>query len=42
MDMDDVASSTVKLIDVRHHASLLSSFLLENCLDFGINEFISP
>ena len=28
-------------LDAKHHASLLSSFLLENSLYFGVNEIIS-
>ena len=39
--MDDVASPTVKLSDVKHHASMLSNFLLDNSLHFGVNEIIS-
>jgi hypothetical protein len=38
MDMDDVAPPIAEAI---HHASLLSSFLLENSLCFGVNEIIS-
>jgi hypothetical protein len=38
VDVDDVAPSTVKLSDAKHHASLLSSFLLENSLLFSVNE----
>jgi hypothetical protein len=30
MDMDDVVPPTIKLSDAKCHASLLSSFLLEN------------
>ena len=30
LDMDDVAPPTKRLSDTKHHASLLSSFLLEN------------
>ena len=39
--MDDVASLTIKLSDAKCHASLLSSFLLENSLYFGVDEIIS-
>jgi hypothetical protein len=39
--MDDVAMSILKLSDAKRHASLLSSFLLENSLCFGVNEIIS-
>ena len=38
--MDDVAPPTVKLNDVICHVSLLSSFLFENSLHFGVNEII--
>ena len=41
IDVDDVAPPTVKLSDVKHHASLLSNFLLGNSLHFGVNEIIS-
>ena len=41
VDVDDVAPPTVKLSDAKRHASLLSSFLLENSLYFGVNEIIS-
>ena len=41
VDVDDVAPSTLKLRDAKHHASLQSSFLLECSLCFGINEMIS-
>ena len=37
----DVAPPIVKLSDAKRHASLLSSFLLENSLYFGVNEIIS-
>jgi hypothetical protein len=36
IDVDNVAPPTIKL----SHASLLSSFLLENSLYFGVNEII--
>ena len=39
--MDDVAPPTTKLSDAKCHASLLSSFSLENSLYFGVNEIIS-
>ena len=35
VDVDDVAPPTITLSDAKHHASLLSSFLLENSLFFG-------
>ena len=41
VDVDDVAPPTIKLSDAKRHASLLSSFLLENSLYFGVNEIIS-
>ena len=41
VDVDDVAPPTVKLSDAKHHALLLSSFLVENSLYFGVNEIIS-
>ena len=41
VDVNDVAPPIIKLSDANHHASLLSSFLLENPLYFGVNEFIS-
>ena len=40
-DVDDVAPPTVKLSDAERHASLLSSFYLENSLYFGVNVIIS-
>ena len=40
VDVDDVAPPTVKLSDAKRHASLLSSFLLENSLYFGVNELL--
>ena len=39
--MDDVALPTVKLRDAKRHASLLSTFLWENSLHFGVNNIIS-
>ena len=36
VDVDDVAPPTVKLSDAKHHASLLSTFLLDNSLHFGV------
>ena len=41
MTMDDVTPPTIKLSDAKRRASLLSSFLLENSLYFGVNEIIS-
>ena len=41
IDVDDVAPPTLKLSDVKRHASLLSNFLLDNSLHFGVNEIIS-
>jgi hypothetical protein len=40
-DVDDVAPPTVKVSDAKCHASLLSNFLLDNSLHFGVNEIIS-
>jgi hypothetical protein len=40
-DVDDVAPPTVKLSDAKRYASLLSYFLLNNLLHFGVNEIIS-
>jgi hypothetical protein len=39
--VDDVAPPTVKLSDVERHASLLSSFYLENSLYFGAKVIIN-
>ena len=41
VDVDDVAPPTLKLSGAKHHASLLSSFLLEHSLYFGVNEINS-
>ena len=41
VDVDDVAPHTINLSDAKHHASLLSSFLLENSLSSGVNKNIS-
>jgi hypothetical protein len=41
VDVDDVAPPTVQLSDTKRHASLLSNFLLDNLLHFGVNEIIS-
>ena len=38
--MDDVAPPILKLSDANRHASLLSSFLSENSLYFGVNEIL--
>jgi hypothetical protein len=40
IDVNDVAPPTVKLSDAKRHASLLSNFLLDNSLHFGVNEII--
>ena len=42
INRDVVTPPTVKLNDAKRHASLLSSFLFENSLRFGLNEIISP
>ena len=39
--VDDVAPPTVKLSDAKRHASLLSNFVLDDSLHFGVNENIS-
>jgi hypothetical protein len=39
--VDDVTSPRIKLSDAKRHASLLSSFLLENSLHFSVDEIIS-
>ena len=31
----------IELSDAKHHASLLSNFLLDNSLYFGVNEIIN-
>ena len=41
IDVDDVTPPTIKLSDAKRHASLLSNFLLDNSLHFGVNEMIS-
>ena len=41
LDVDDVAPPIIKLSDAKRHASLVSNFLLENSLRFGVNEIIS-
>ena len=41
IDVDDVAPPTIQLSDAKRHASLLSNFLLDNSLHFGVNEIIS-
>ena len=41
VDVDDVASPTVKLSDAKCHASLLFTCLLENSVYFGVNEITS-
>ena len=41
IDADDIAPPTIKLNDAKRHASLLSKFLLDNSLHFGIDEIIS-
>ena len=40
IDVDDVAPLTIKLSDAKHHASLLSNFLSDHSLHFGVNEII--
>ena len=41
VDVDGVAPPTLKLSEAKRHASLLSNFLLDNSLHFGVNEIIS-
>jgi hypothetical protein len=41
VDVDDVAPPTVRLSDAKRHASLLSIFLSDNSLQFGVNEIIT-
>ena len=41
LNVDDVVPPTIKLNDDKSHASLLSSFLLENSLYFGNNKTFS-
>ena len=41
VDVDDVAPPTIKLSDAKHHALLLSNFLLDNSLHLGVNEIIN-
>jgi hypothetical protein len=41
IDVDDVALPTVKCSDAKRHASLLSTFLLDNSLHFGVDEIFS-
>jgi hypothetical protein len=41
VDVDDVAPPIIKLSDTKRHASLLSNFLLNNSLHFGVNEILS-
>jgi hypothetical protein len=38
VDVDDVAPPTVKLSDAKCHASLLSNLLLDNSLNYDVNE----
>ena len=41
IDVDDVAPPIIKFSDAKHHASLLSIFLLDKSSHFGVNELIS-
>ena len=41
INVNDVAPSTVKPSDAKCHPSLLSNFLLDNSLHFGVNEILS-
>ena len=38
VNVDDVAPPTLKLSYAKHHTSLLSNFLLDNSLHFGVNK----
>jgi hypothetical protein len=37
-DVDNQSPPIIKLSDVRHHASMLSHFLLDNSLNFSIHD----
>ena len=41
VDVDDGAPPTIKLSDAKRRASLLSNFLLDNSLHFGVSEIIN-
>jgi hypothetical protein len=41
VDVDDVAPPIIKLRDAKRHALLLSNFLLDNFLHFGVDEISS-
>jgi hypothetical protein len=41
LDVDDVTPLTVKLSNAKCHASLLSNFLLDNSLHFGVKKMLS-
>ena len=41
VNVNDVAPPTIKLSDAKRHASLLSNFLVDNSLHFGVSEIIS-
>ena len=41
VDVNDVAPPTINLSDAKRHASLLSTFLLENSLYFGFSGIIN-
>ena len=41
LDIDDQLALIVKLNDTQHHASMLSHFLLNNSLYFGVLNIIS-
>ena len=41
VDVDDVPPPTIKFSDAKCHAALLSNFLSDNYLHFGVNEFLS-
>jgi hypothetical protein len=41
INADDVALPTIKLSDAKYHTSLLSNFLLNNYLHFGVNDIFN-
>jgi hypothetical protein len=41
IDVNDVGPPTIQRSDAKRHASLLSNFLLDNSLHFGVNEILS-
>jgi hypothetical protein len=41
VDVDHIAPPIIKLNDAKRHESLLSNFLLDNSLHFGVNEILN-